>query len=136
MKNIVLCGFMGSGKSSVGTALALLSKMRFIDMDRYIEKQEKQTISAIFQKYGEDHFRDLESRCAAKLSTQSNQIIATGGGAVLRPQNIRSFRSNGIIVFLNIPFPMVRKRLRGDKTRPLLKTSPSVVHALYKKRMP
>lgn len=138
MKNVVLCGFMGSGKSSVGAALAALTGAQFIDMDRYIEKQEGKRVSAIFREKGEDYFRLLESRCAAALSMQSGLIIATGGGAVMHAENVQSFRSGGVIVLLDVPLHVVQKRLRGDRSRPLLDTPDRnrAMRELYRKRLP
>lgn len=138
MKNIVLCGFMGSGKSSVGSALATLTGARFVDMDRYIEKQEGQRVAAIFREKGEAYFRQLENRAAAVLSNQNGQIIATGGGAVMRGDNVQAFRSGGVIVLLDVPLYVVQKRLRSDRTRPLLNTPDRgrVLRELYHKRLP
>lgn len=138
MKNIVLCGFMGSGKSSVGSALAAQIGARFIDMDRYIERQEGKRVSAIFHEKGEAYFRRLENRTAAALSKKDGQVIATGGGAVLRIENVRAFRSGGVIVLLDVPLYVVQKRLRGDRSRPLLNTPDRgcVLRDLYCKRLP
>lgn len=138
MKNIVLCGFMGSGKSSVGAALSVLTGAQFVDMDRYIEKQEGKRISAIFREKGEAYFRQLENRAAVALSSQSGQIIATGGGAVMHPDNVRAFRSGGVIVLLDVPLYVVQKRLRSDRSRPLLNTPNRghVLRELYRKRLP
>lgn len=138
MKNIVLCGFMGSGKSSVGSALAALIGARFVDMDRYIEKQEGKRVSAIFREKGEDYFRQLESRAAVTLSGQNGQVIATGGGAVMRAENVQAFRSSSVIVLLDVPLYVVQKRLRSDRSRPLLNTPDRgrVLRELYHKRLP
>ncbi|MFT8887873.1 MAG: shikimate kinase [Ethanoligenens sp.] len=138
MKNVVLCGFMGSGKSSVGAAMAALTGARFVDMDRYIEKQEGKRVSAIFREKGEAYFRELEKRAAASLSRQSGQIIATGGGAVMRAENVRAFRKGGVIVLLDVPLYVVQKRLHGDRSRPLLNAPDRgrALRELYKKRLP
>lgn len=138
MKNVVLCGFMGSGKSSVGAALAALTGARFVDMDRYIEKQEGKRIPALFREKGEGYFRQLESRAAAALSRESGQVIATGGGAVMRAENVRAFREGGVIVLLDVPLYVVQRRLRGDRSRPLLNTRDRgrALRELYCKRLP
>ncbi|MFR1803448.1 MAG: shikimate kinase, partial [Faecalispora jeddahensis] len=82
--NIVLCGFMGSGKTTVGQVLAQKSGRRFFDLDQYIEQRQGKTISQIFADEGEQTFRRLETEAARKLSSQKDLVIATGGGAVLR----------------------------------------------------
>lgn len=138
MKNIILCGFMGCGKSTVGKALAPLLNMKFIDMDKYIEGIAKQSVSDIFKNYGEKHFRELEAKAAKELSSKSGLIIATGGGAVLSAANVEAFKSGGIIVLIDVPLSVIAKRLDGDISRPLLRTpdKDDVMLDLYNKRMP
>ncbi len=138
MRNIVLCGFMGSGKSSIGAALAPLAGARFIDLDRYLEKKDGRRIPAIFRESGEAFFRALETRCAAELSRKGGLVIATGGGTVLRTQNVRALRKGGVIVLLDVPLRVVQRRLRGDRSRPLLNTPDRMrtMRELYQKRLP
>lgn len=120
MKNIVLCGFMGSGKSTVGKRLAALTNRDFVDMDCYIQDKANMSIPDIFSKYGEPHFRNLEQEAVAELSECKNLVIATGGGALLSDKNISLLKAGGIIVFLDITLETALKRLENSTERPLI----------------
>lgn len=98
--NIVLVGMPGSGKSSVGKELARILDRPFIDTDEMIEREEKFSIPEIFAKKGELYFRDAESRIIAQTGKLSSHVIATGGGAVLREENVDAMRQNGTVIFL------------------------------------
>ena len=111
MNNIVLCGFMGCGKSTVGRNLARKTGKRFVDMDAYIEKKTGKTISEIFTDQGEDGFRDIEHEVCLELADKSNLIIATGGGALTFERNVRVFKGKDIIVLLDVPLEVSRERL-------------------------
>ena len=87
-KNLVLCGFMGSGKSTIGRQLSEKLGMRFIDTDTYIEQKEGMTISQIFEEKGEEYFRELELETCRELSKLRGSIISTGGGTLLRDCNV------------------------------------------------
>ncbi len=100
-RNIVLIGMPGSGKSTVGKILSKKTGYRFTDSDDVLIKREKKEIKQIFAEVGEKGFRDIESQVIEDLSTNNGIIIATGGGAVLREENVRALRSNGVIVFLD-----------------------------------
>jgi len=124
MKNIVLTGFMASGKSTVGKCLSEIMNMSFIDTDEYIERQERMTVNEIFSCRGEAYFRGLEEKCAAALSETDGTVIATGGGFVLNKSNIELLRKNGIIVNLETNAEVIKARLDGARgTRPLLQNS-------------
>ena len=103
MKNIVLIGMMGSGKTTVGQLLARKLGRPFVDCDQVIEGFTGRTISEIFAQEGEEGFRELESQTLRELSRQEGLVIATGGGAVLRQANVSALRDNGILVFLHRP---------------------------------
>ncbi len=120
MKNIVLCGFMGCGKSTVGRLVAARSGRRFVDMDTYIETEAGRTISTIFAEDGEAAFRRMEHEACVALGEKTGLVIATGGGAVLREDNTAALKKNGTVVWLNIDPDTVLTRLAGDTTRPLL----------------
>ncbi len=120
MKNIVLCGFMGCGKSTVGKQLAANRGMTFVDMDNYIEEQAACTISEIFARDGEAAFRAMEHDACVALGAQQGLVIATGGGAVLRDDNVRALSEHGTIVLLEVGVDCVLTRLEGDTDRPLL----------------
>lgn len=137
-RNIFLCGFMGCGKTTVGKALASLIDRPFIDMDEYIERQAGQTVSEIFAAQGEGAFRELERRAAGELSAGEDLIVATGGGTVLDSRNRDHFHTGGRIVFIDPPLSLIRRRLRGDATRPLLNAADrdTVLRELYDRRIP
>ena len=118
--NIVLSGFMGSGKTTTGTKLAKLLKMEFIDLDRWIEQKENMTVAEIFDKSGEDYFRALETNAAKILGGQKGKVIACGGGTVLKEENALALKQNGKIFYLSVDAQTVKNRLKGDSTRPLL----------------
>ncbi len=121
-KNIVLIGFMGTGKSSVGLKLAEKLKMKFVDMDREIEKVTGMSVSQLFRKYGEIRFRSEERLMAQKLSRQRNLVIATGGGVVLEDENIQQLQESGIMICLEAsPSDILSRVSRKKGTRPLLK---------------
>ncbi|MCH5303234.1 MAG: shikimate kinase [Ruminococcus sp.] len=120
MKNIILCGFMGCGKSTIGKILSNKTKMPFIDMDKYIEKKTGMTVSGIFEKYGEGKFREIESEVCLELSEKSDLIIAAGGGTLTFQKNIDVLKRTGRIVFIDVKYEMLCKRLKHDKKRPLL----------------
>jgi len=118
--NIVLVGFMGTGKSSVGRRLAAMLGMRFVDMDDAIEQRAGKPIPRIFAEDGEPHFRALERALVADLSRQSGLIIATGGGVVLNPDNIRDFSAGGLVVCLWANAGTILARVGHETHRPLL----------------
>lgn len=120
MKNIILVGFMGTGKTAVGKKLAKKLKMRFVDMDDIIEKREGMEISEIFEQKGEPYFRDVEKGVAKEVSKQSNLVIAAGGGAVINEENVKSLKSNGIMICLNASPDKILERTKGYAHRPLL----------------
>jgi len=120
-KNIVLTGFMGTGKSSVGKRLAALLMMDFYDTDELVEKRENMTIPMIFRSKGESYFRESESEVIAEVSMKVNSVIATGGGAVLRESNMKALKKNGIIICLKANPRIVLQRTSSSHGRPLLK---------------
>ena len=102
MKNVTLIGMPGSGKSTIGKALAEKLGRDFVDTDDVIT-QRHGVISEIFAEYGESYFRDRESEAVRDTAKGSSLVIATGGGAILREQNVDMLRQNGVIFFLNRP---------------------------------
>ena len=98
MQNIAVIGMPGSGKSTIGRLIAEITGKRFVDMDAEIETRAGMTIPEIFEKYGEKHFRDLESETAADLGKEHDLVIATGGGAVLRAENVDALRQNATVI--------------------------------------
>lgn len=120
MKNIVLVGFMGTGKTTIATALANRLKMRYVSTDDLIEKKEGRTINEIFQKSGEGYFRDVESAVIRDASCMEGLVIDTGGGAVLREENMSYLKSGGIVICLSADEDTVMERTKKYKHRPLL----------------
>jgi shikimate kinase len=118
--NIVLIGFMGTGKSVAGQVLAHELGMRFLDTDALIEKTEKTAIGRIFGEKGEPYFRDLESRVIKTLQDYDNFVIATGGGIVLREENVRQLKEVGPLVLLWAEPEAIYERVKKEKHRPLL----------------
>ena len=138
MDNIVLCGFMGCGKSTVGKNIARKTGKKFLDMDSYIEKKAGMTVSEIFDKYGESAFRDMEHEACKELSEMKDLIIASGGGAFTFERNVEVFKGKDTIVLLDVPLGVIKYRLRNDKTRPLLQRpdKDKAMQELYEKRLP
>jgi shikimate kinase len=120
VNNIVLTGFMGTGKTAVGRELAKLLDMKLVDVDAEVEKSEKMKISRIFETSGEGHFRDLETAAIKRLAAGRNLVISTGGGAVLREENMEVLRKTGIVFCLSASPETILSRTSGSKDRPLL----------------
>jgi shikimate kinase len=120
MKNIVLTGFMGTGKTAVGRELSRLLNMKLVDVDTEIEKSRQMTINEIFKQFGELRFREIETEMIRKLSERKDVIISTGGGAVLRQENVDVLREQGIIVCLMATPETILKRTSHSSHRPLL----------------
>ncbi len=121
-KNIVLIGFMGTGKSTIGIKLAERLKMQFIDMDREIEKLTGMTIPMLFKKHGEIRFRSEERLMSQKLGERSNLVIATGGGVVLNGENVEALKKSGVLICLDADPGVILDRVNRKKgSRPLLK---------------
>lgn len=120
MKNIVLIGFMGSGKTEVGKRLADRLGYTFVDTDGIIEKKTGKSIADIFSEYGEDYFRKLESGVAGELSSTRGHVISTGGGIVINRENILNLKKGGLIVWLKASPETIYKRVKSESHRPLL----------------
>lgn len=120
MKNIVLIGFMGAGKSSVGRALSEALHMQYISTDDIIEEQEKMKIVEIFKTKGEKYFREREKEVIKEVSNMKGCIIATGGGSVLNWENVEHLKKGGEIFFLKAKPEVIYERIKDDKGRPLL----------------
>lgn len=120
VRNIILTGFMGVGKTSVGTRLARDLGYRFIDTDELIEEDQKITITDIFSSFGEPYFRDVETRIIRQVLEGEDQVVSTGGGAVIRDENRRAFRERGLTICLTARPEVVFERIRHETHRPLL----------------
>lgn len=121
MKHIVLIGFMGSGKSTMGKLVANKLGWTFVDTDHYIEKKEGRTISAIFTDDGEDYFRSLETEVLKELlESEEKKVLALGGGTPLREENRALLKDAGYVIFLKVTPKEAYERLKDDTERPLL----------------
>ena len=121
-KNIVLTGFMGTGKSSVGRRLARRLGLKFVDTDDLITDQAGISIRAIFEQYGEQNFREVERQVVGRISGDTGLVIATGGGVVLNRENMEDLRRNGVIICLTASPEKIMERTGGKNNRPLLNT--------------
>ncbi len=138
MKNLILCGFMGCGKSTIGRRLSKMTDKPFVDLDRYIEKKAGLTVKEIFEKYGEDKFRELETEACRELAEKSGYIIAAGGGTLTFRRNIDILKETGRIIYINVSYEMLCERLSRDTRRPLLQVENrnEVIKELLEKRAP
>lgn len=121
--NIVLLGFMGTGKSVVGKLIARRLKMQYLDIDEEIEKEENMTISQVFSQFGEEYFRSKESEVVSKISEKESLVISAGGGVVLKPGNLENLAKKGILFCLDASPEVIFERTHHYTHRPLLQTS-------------
>ena len=120
--NIILVGMMGAGKSFIGNCLKnQFPQMSFVDIDDYIENQEKMTISEIFSTKGEPAFRDIETQVIKLVCQGDNQIISLGGGAFEREENRQILNSCGYTIYLKASADVLFERIKNETHRPLLK---------------
>ncbi|MCR4739835.1 MAG: shikimate dehydrogenase [Lachnospiraceae bacterium] len=126
-RNVILTGFMGSGKSSVGKKLAELLGYEFRDTDSMIEESEQRSISSIFEESGEKYFRSLEEKLAQSIyedylkEPQKRFVLSVGGGFILSEKNREYLKKTGLVLYLKTSADVIKKRLRADESRPLLK---------------
>lgn len=120
MKNIILTGFMGTGKSSVGRHLAEGLGLGFVDTDDLIEGRAGLTVSEIFERFGEGRFRALEKEVIQGISTQCGLVIATGGGAILDGENLSNLKRCGVVICLTASPDTILSRIGEGDERPLL----------------
>lgn len=118
--NIYLVGMMGAGKTTVGRQLAKRLGWRFVDVDHEIEAHAGVSIPTIFEHEGEAGFRKRETATIDELSRDNALVIATGGGAVMSPDNRARLSASGFVVYLNVPVHVLFERTRRDRNRPLL----------------
>jgi len=132
--NIVIAGFMASGKTTVGELLEELTGKKLIDTDSMIEEKTGMSITEIFSNSGEEYFRRLERDTVSKAASRQNSIIAVGGGAVLDERNTRELKQNGVIYLLKVsPYEAARRAGSGEE-RPLLGTDEGEIEELMRAR--
>ncbi|MDE0635277.1 MAG: shikimate kinase [Candidatus Poribacteria bacterium] len=136
--NIVLVGFMGTGKTSIAKRLASQLRMRYVDTDNVIEKDSQRHISDIFEQDGETFFRELESEAVSKVSKLDNHVISTGGGVVLKETNVAQLKENGIIFCLTATPEEIYRRVSHQTHRPLLQTPDAMetIRSMFAERAP
>ncbi|HLB34203.1 MAG: hypothetical protein A3F67_10070 [Verrucomicrobia bacterium RIFCSPHIGHO2_12_FULL_41_10] len=120
LDNIILIGFMGSGKSSIGKRLAKELKYDYLDSDELVTQKSNMSVTEIFETQGENAFRELESEALENLLGKEKVVLATGGGAILRSKNQETLRSLGTIVWLHASTDVLFERARRNPYRPLL----------------
>lgn len=135
--NIILIGLRGSGKTHIGKLLAEKLNQNFLDLDEELEKSAGKTIKEIVEENGWEHFRALENDLIANLQTE-NTVIATGGGAILNPENVTKLKSLGKIIYLHCSPEICAERIKEDDNRPPLsdKSLEEEMRELYEKRHP
>ncbi|MBF0522634.1 MAG: shikimate kinase [Candidatus Omnitrophica bacterium] len=119
-QNIVLIGFMGSGKSLISRHLAKLLNKKRVSLDDLIEQKEGRKITEIFKESGEPYFRQVESAVIQEISEKENVVIDCGGGAVINPKNVENLKAKGVLVYLSASPEVILKRVKKDTHRPLL----------------
>ena len=136
--NVYLVGFMGSGKSTVGKLLAKNLNKGFVDADELLEGKVGISIREIFEKYGEEYFRQIETEIMSEVTKTRGVVVACGGGVVLREENMRLLKSTGIVVYLHVSVEELVRRLLDDEERPLLQVNNRVrrIRSLYRIRLP
>ena len=137
-KNLVLIGFMGCGKSSVAAALGRHCQMEVVEMDQMIAGQQGLSIPEIFERYGEEYFRDLETALLRSLQGRNGCVVSCGGGVPLRRENVTEMKKIGEVILLTATPETIYSRTRGSDDRPNLKNrkSPEAIAELLEQRRP
>lgn len=134
-KNIVLIGMSGSGKTTIGKLLAKKLSMQFIDTDELIEREEGEKIKDIFERCGEAYFRTLETECAKKMSQTSGIVVATGGGMILKEENMAFLKENSVTVYLKRSVESIKQTMDASN-RPLLSSGLKRLYDMERERTP
>lgn len=126
MRNIMLIGFMGTGKSTVAAYMNQVYGMDVVEMDEVLAEREQMSIPEIFDQYGEEYFRNRETELVQELQGEENKIVSCGGGVVLREQNVAEMKKAGVIVLLTALPETILERVKDDENRPLLRGNKNV----------
>lgn len=132
MKNIILIGMMGCGKTTISKKLGKKLNRPVVDIDQYIVDKYQMTISEMFE-ISEDYFREREHICCEDISLYDGYIVSTGGGVIKNPSNIEVLKKNGIVIYLDRPIPLILETI-DTSTRPLLKDGATKLYELYDER--
>ena len=124
--NIVLIGFMGSGKTTISEYLSTLFAMDVVEMDQLISQREAMSIADIFEVYGEEYFRELETKLLIEMQERSNVVISCGGGVPLRERNVKEMKKNGRVVLLTASPETIFERVKDNHDRPLIEQNKNV----------
>lgn len=119
-KNIFLIGFMGTGKSTIAKIIEEESGRTLVEMDERLVEEAGMSINDIFEKYGEPHFRDMETELIRTIGTEGNSVVSCGGGVPMREVNVEAMRKSGTIVYLETTPETIFERVRYSTNRPLL----------------
>lgn len=137
IRQVYLTGFMGSGKSTIGRRLAAALRWEFVDLDERVEARCALSIQQIFERHGEEWFRQQEHEALVGISTAAPAVVAVGGGAVLREENREVMASRGLTVWLDVPFEVVLQRLaEGERRRRPLFAGEAEARELFEQRLP
>ena len=136
MKNIILTGMPGCGKSTVGVVLAKTLGMDFIDTDLIIQRTQHDVLQHLIDSYGTDRFREMEDEALLSVSASGDTVIATGGSAVFCEKGMTHLRENGICVYLEVPCPVLGKRLSNIKTRGIAAAGGMTIEDIVEERSP
>lgn len=138
--NIILIGFMGSGKTTVGKTLAEKLNWKFLDTDTYIEEKTVKKISQIFKEDGEKKFRAEEKKVVKKILKLKNYVISTGGGMPANEENLQNLKKSGLVIWLKASAEDIYKRTKSDSNRPLMpskkKEAEARIDFLLERRLP
>lgn len=136
MKNIFLIGFMGCGKSTIAKLLSDRLGVAQVEMDELIVQEQGMPITEIFEKYGEEHFRNIETDLVRRLQDENGVVVSCGGGAVLREENRRMMKEAGVIIWLTAAPETILERVKHSTNRPVLNGNMNVdyISSLMEKR--
>ena len=138
MKNIILIGFMGAGKTTISNTLKHIFAMDVIEMDQIIAEREGMSISEIFETYGEQYFRDAETNLLIELQNRKNVVISCGGGTPLREVNVAEMKKNGKVILLTAEPETIFDRVKDSHDRPVIENNKNIpfITELMEQRRP
>jgi shikimate kinase len=134
-ESIVLIGMAGAGKSTIGQALAAKLEFNFLDLDIFIAAQQDATIQSIIDRRGEDLLLELEEKCLREIDLH-HMVVAPGGSIIYRPALMEFLKQKTILVFLNVPFETIQKRLKNADTRGIVGYPTKSLREIYRERYP